>query len=224
MKRMTRPALSVTLFLVLAAWSGGGCAAVVRPGADVADLADPVPVFVADYGVHSSVFLPAGDGRFVEYAFGDWNYAANNHTWPNDAVGALVVSFQSALGRRFYDYRLDTAAPDLPAGHPKLKLDRIYCERAAVREVVADLDARYRAAVDAGHVPRRNPENGIEFVKDAEHYSLANNCNHLTARSLRKLGCDVRGVVVSANFRVADAPPAARKPAPVPGWETASVE
>ena len=54
-------------------------------------LKEPVTVYVADYGVHSSLLLPTGDGRFVEYAFGDWGYAAQNHCLPQDAVGAGVV-------------------------------------------------------------------------------------------------------------------------------------
>jgi hypothetical protein len=40
------------------------------------------------------------------------------------------------------------------------------------------------------------------YVKDSEHYSVANNCNHLTARCLREMGCEVHGFVVLSNFTV----------------------
>src|SRR5437016_69566 len=58
----------------------------------------PTAVYIADYGIHSSLIIPNGDGRYVEYAFGDWYYAALNHCWPNDALGALLVSAKSTLG------------------------------------------------------------------------------------------------------------------------------
>lgn len=217
-KRLMRSALFAMPLLWLAGL-GGGCAATVQPRGNPTD---PVPVFVADYGVHSSLFLPTPDGRFVEYAFGDWNYAVNNRRLPNDALGALLVSRESALGRRFSDYRPADASPTLnPADSPD-RLDKIYCERADAYGLVAELDARYRTAITAGHEQKLNAANGILFVKDGERYSVANNCNHLTARMLRRLGCEVKGTIVSSNFSVA-APKASRAEPVVEGWETASV-
>jgi hypothetical protein len=182
----------------------GGCAATVIPQQPAID---PVPVYLADYGIHSSLFLPTPDGRFVEYAFGDWGYAAENKCWPHDAVGALLISFQSALGRRYYDVKPGMDRP-IPDRKPNT-MARIECEREAVNRLLARLDARYRA----GFGERvRNPENGIVYVKDSEHYSIANNCNHLTARALQELGCEVRGLVVGSSFTIAQARAAPKKP------------
>ncbi len=182
----------------------GGCAATVIPQQPAVE---PVPVYLADYGIHSSLFLPTPDGRYVEYAFGDWGYAAENKNWPHDALGALLISFQSALGRRYYDVKpgMDRPVPDRKPN----TMARIECERAAVNRVLARLDARYRAGVGKRV---RNPENGIVYVKDSERYSIANNCNHLTARALQELGCEVRGLVVGSAFTVAQARPTPRKP------------
>lgn len=208
----------------------GGCATIYPPQQH---LNDPVAVYVADYGVHSSLLLPTGDGRFVEYAFGDWGYAAQNHCMPQDAVGALVLSFQSALGRRYFE---------LPPGETEPRqaerpwtLSRVDCERKDVDALVYRLDARYQAALRT-HKPVKNPDNGIEFVKDSEHYSMLNNCNHLTARSLEQLGCRVQGFVVSSKFNIASSPTQApsdrsdrsadaeaKHDMPVPGWNTASL-
>jgi hypothetical protein len=182
---------------------GGCCATVISQQPAI----DPVPVYLADYGIHSSLFLPTPDGRYVEYAFGDWGYAAENKCWPHDALGALLVSFQSALGRRYYDVKPGMNRP-IPDRKPN-KMARIECEREAVNRLLQRLDERYRAGVGKRV---KNPENGIVYVKDREHYSIANNCNHLTARSLQELGCEVRGLVIGSNFTVAQARPAEKRP------------
>jgi hypothetical protein len=166
-------------------------------------------VYVADYGIHSSLLLSNGDGRFVEYAFGDWNFAALNHCWPQDALGALLISFQSTLGRRFITLSPGETEPHPvhPAPH---RVQVLYASRKDVIQVVAEMDSRYRRDT---RVVMRNPDNDTDYVKDSEHYWVGNNCNHLTARCLRELGCDVRGLTVLSKFSVE---PAKAEVAPLP--------
>src|SRR4051794_32388940 len=192
--------LSLCCLCLLASGFLGGCATIYPPQQR---LRDPVTVYVADYGVHSSLLLPTGDARFVEYAFGDWGYAAQNHCLPQDAVGALVLSFQSALGRRYFDLPPGETEPK-PLERP-WSLSRVNCERSDVDALLQRLNTRYEAAMRS-QKPVMNPDNGIEFVKDSEHYSMLNNCNHLTARSLEQLGCRVQGFVVGSKFSVAPQP------------------
>lgn len=198
---------AISLFLLLAV---GGCGAAVYPQTNPIH---PTAVYVADYGIHSSLLLPNGDGRYVEYAFGDWNFAALNHCWPNDALGALLISFQSTLGRRFI-----TLAPAEAEPHPMHpsphRIQVVYASQDQVMRVVRDLDARYRHDKS---VVMHNPDNDMDYVKDSEHYWVANNCNHLTARCLREMGCDVRGFVMLSQFSVEPVPGAERiGPAEVP--------
>ena len=217
MKRWIAILATVGLFAL------GGCGATVYPPA--ARLSDPVPVYLADYGVHSSLILPTPDGQFVEYAFGDWGYAAENHCLPQDAVGALVASNQAALGRRFFRLKSGETVPQ-PAQRP-WSMAKIDCERPDVFNLVRRLNDRYEAELKS-QKPLLNPENGIAFVKDTEHYSFTNNCNHLTARLLEQLGCKVDGLVVASKFNVAAAKSKAPEPvkrraeAPVPGWNSAN--
>ncbi len=90
---------------VLAA-SAAGCATTVVPDGHIPD---PVAVYVADYGVHSSVMLPVIDpersNQYVEYCFGDWRYAAENHCEPQDALGRaagfVTIGVRPALYRRY---------------------------------------------------------------------------------------------------------------------------
>ncbi|HSU65391.1 MAG TPA: DUF2459 domain-containing protein [Tepidisphaeraceae bacterium] len=183
--------LTVSLLVLLLS----GCAATVYPQPTPLR---PTAVYVADYGIHSSLLMPNYDGRYVEYAFGDWNFAAMNHCWPQDALGALLVSFQSALGRRYITPEPGQTLPKPTHPEPH-QLQVIYASDADVRRVVLELDARFRRS---GSPAVHNSENGFDYVKDTEHYWVANNCNHLTARCLREMGCDVRGLVVLSRFDV----------------------
>lgn len=184
--------------LALTALLAGGCAS-VRPQAAVRD---PVPVYIGDFGVHSGLFLPTPDGRYAEFQFADWRYAAENKCWPQDAVIALAASPGAAFGRRYHD---PVPGGDAPHLTPKpISLQRVDCERVEVYDLYNRLNDHFEQLADRQGKPVRNPESGVEFVRDAGHYSLLNNCNHLTARSLRELGCEVSGVVVWSKFRVED--------------------
>src|SRR5436189_530501 len=85
----------------------GGCATRVVPPANPVN---PVAVYITDYGRHSSILLPMGDGHLVEYSYGDWEfYALNRYKW---YIGAtkLVLSDGSGLGRRILPNPGDDAA------------------------------------------------------------------------------------------------------------------
>lgn len=183
--------------------SAGGCATTVVPAGRIAD---PVSVYVADYGVHSSVMLPIllpqRSNQYVEYCFGDWRYAAENHCAPQDAVGALLASSQSAFGRRFID--VPAGGVPRPSSPPK-RLMLVRAAQSNVERLEKELDERWQRDADT---VVHNPGTDVDFVKDGEHYSIANNCNHMTAHLLRELGCQIHGPVGSSDFRVVYAEPA----------------
>jgi hypothetical protein len=172
-----------------------GCAS-VRPAAN---LTDPVPVYLADYGVHSSLFLPTQDGRYVEYAFGDWGYAVENRNKPQDAIGALTVSRSSGFGRMYLDQ--STGSAPNPQRKP-LSMQTVFADRADVYLLIDRLDVKFEQLAEKYGKPVVNAETAMSWVKDDQHYSWANNCNHLTADALEQLGCKVSGVVVWSNFAV----------------------
>ncbi len=184
--------ISSILLLTIALCTG--CATTVRPEARPVD---PVTVFLTDYGVHSSLMLPTTDGRYVEYSFGDFGYAALNKGGPHNALGALLISGQSGIGRRFLTVVPGEDTPR-PAYAPKT-VRRLYANRIEVYALVKELDQRFRSGADK---PVHNAVTDAVFVKDSEHYSFANNCNHMTARMLRELGCEVRGNTGTSAFRV----------------------
>ncbi len=177
------------LLAPLLAGGGGGCVhARVHPPCPLA-LNEPVLVFLVDTGVHSALLLPMEDGRYVEYSYGDWAYAVENHDSLANAFAALTMSLQAGLGRRMLVLEPEKYPPS-----PWLtgdRIQRIYVERDRVEALIKDLDARYRAS--ATTQPTINELNAFAYVRDPLHYSVLNNCNHLTGASLRKLGCVVEG-------------------------------
>jgi hypothetical protein len=186
-----------TLILTLGAVMllSGGCGSVTPP---TTPPKDPVHVYLTDYGIHSSVILPLDDdGLYVEYAFGDYGYAALNRDGPLDAIGALFWSFKSGFGRQFTRVAPGDDAPTLV--YAPTKLTRLVAERAAVRQVLADLDRRYNA--NDGDVVH-NEVTQIDWKVDRERYGAFNNCNQLTAHQLKMLGYDVRGLPLFSAFHV----------------------
>lgn len=172
----------------------GGCAAAITPPNGVSH---PVDIYITDYGWHSSLLLPTGDGRLVEFAFDDFRwFALNQNTW-HDALRSLFCSAGSTLGRR------DLAKPDGPAE----LVGETGADRVARIAVEADGAARLREGLEFAYQAHSatevfNPASDLYFVRVREPYSLFHNCNHVTARWLRELRCDVDGAAMTSKFKV----------------------
>jgi hypothetical protein len=160
---------------------------------------NPVAVFVADYGRHSSVVLTDEKGTLVEYTYGDWGWYALNHDAPWDGLAAIFWSSRATLGRRELPWPASsqTLTARLKAKH----MAEFQADKARVAALLGKLDQRYDQHASTQVY---NDKSDFWFVQDDEHYSLFNNCNHLTARWLEALGCHLDGVVFGSDFRVVD--------------------
>jgi len=185
--------LAPGFWLLLSA--GSGCSGTIHPPANPVN---PTTVYLADYGRHSSLVLPAQDGKYVEWAFGDWNWFALGHTKWNDAISAIVWSPQATLGRR-----------DIPPQPDDESLRRLV---EANRIVKFDVSSDRAAALNNRLQRRFDNDDGtvlhsdyahLDMVKDPEHYWALNNCNHVTMHWLRELGCRVDGFGILSNFKLA---------------------
>jgi len=182
--------LAVLLLLVL----GSGCATRIAPPSNPAN---PVAVYITDYGRHSSILLPMGDGHLMEYSYGDWDfYALKKYKWYIGAT-ALVVSDGSGLGRRIVADPGDDAALKKLLGSKRLM--KVQIEQRKVMDLLAELDQRYTANIETMVY---NDYAHLYFVKDPSHYWLLHTCNAMTAQWLEKLGCEVSGLAVMSNFEV----------------------
>jgi hypothetical protein len=170
-----------------------GCQGVVIPPARVEQ---PTPIYIADYGRHSSLLLPSGSGMYREYAFGDWDWYASNSTRLKDACRALFFSRNSTLGVR--DLR---AKPDAELRRDVrcLTLTRLVVDHERVKALRCSLDWRFDSSIDTIVY---NEQAELHLVKDDEHYGIANTCNHVTAKWLEELGCVMRGSTIRSDFRV----------------------
>jgi hypothetical protein len=165
--------------------------------------------------VHSSLFLPTLDDRYVEYAAGDWGYAVENRNLPQDAVGALAASRGAAFGRLYHDRVPGRAMPN-PA-HKPFTLKRVDCERADVIALVDKLDVRYERLAERHGRPTVNPENGVAWVRDdGARYGIAKQLQPPDGPVARGAGVpgQRRGRVVEVQRGRTRRPPAGRAAAP----------
>ena len=172
-----------------------GCSATIVPPLPPAD---PVTAAVTDYGRHSSLVLPDADGTgSLEYTFGDWDWFAAGRNGATDAVQALLWSKGSTLGRRRVDI-----PPDAPELIDELQADTVILLRVPRERAAAlrdELGARFSLRANQALY---NQVMELHFIPDAERYGLGHNCNHVTARWLRSLGCGIRGNPVTSKFKL----------------------
>jgi hypothetical protein len=173
-----------------------GCAWTVRPPSTVAD---PVPVWITEYGKHCRVALPAGDATFTEYGFGEWHYYALEE---RDWLSTLRAG--AGWGAGAFSRRTLTPAADGTLGPRQTggtRSERIAVERTQADRLRRELDARWQRNQDQVRVRQAD---AVPVSRDPARYHLFANSNHATARWLEQLGCQVRGIPLMANFRVED--------------------
>ena len=159
------------------------------------DVADPVTVRVLATGLHSGLLLPCGDGRTVEYGFGEWGwYARDECAWWRAPVIALVPS-QGALGRR-YVRDADLAAMGEKYGGGQLASIQVSGE--AAKRLLARLDAEFASAGE----PYHNAVFDMWFVRVSEQFHLLHDCHDEVAGWLRELGCSVGGRPIRTGLHV----------------------
>jgi hypothetical protein len=184
--------------VLLAGLALGGCQHVIRPPKDVAD---PVSVYVIDYGRHASLALPTDDSNLVEWSWGDWNWFALDRTGPLDGMRAVFASPRSTLSRR--DLAPATDAPELAIRLGATEALSLDVERAHARALLERLERRWQRR----HDEAVTHPSGRVFVPDDARYSLFNNSVHEVARWLEVLDADVSGMAVTANFKLREPRP-----------------
>jgi hypothetical protein len=187
------PNIRAIVFVVLVC---GGCTTTIRPPPAPAE---PVSIYVTDYGRHSSLLLPDPRGHLTEYAYGDWDWFALRHTGSGDGVRALLFSEYTTLGRRQLNVDDNDSLDDVVRATRAKKAVRIEVSAARADELLRRLDQFYDQYLDT---VTYSPASALWFVRYHGNYSLLHNCNHATARWLRELGCEVKGPAMFSKFAV----------------------
>jgi hypothetical protein len=159
----------------------------------------PTVVYLCDYGVHSSLLLPVSKGHYVEYLYGDWNWAALCRNSWIDALGAIFWSRQATLGRRYVDQLANQTMP-IPPDRPRSEVP-ILVNGDGCTAVLQQMDQRW--SLDRAHTP--GPGQVVSdfwYVKDDQHYYWLHDCNLNTADSLAAMGCKIHGYAVWSSFAV----------------------
>src|SRR5512134_163902 len=173
-----------------------GCATVVvAPAAPE----EPVTVFLLDHGGHASLVLPAGKGRLVRYAYGDFRWYALDQTGLGSGLAALVGGTPAALGRGELQGPPEAQAVRAQVREGIQQLYELRVARAASERLRAELD-RLHAANRATLVYSATYE--LEFVRHPTPYSAEHNSNLVMAGWLEALGCEVQGAGLITNWRV----------------------
>lgn len=184
-------AVAVALLAVVA-WCG--CASTVTP---LKDPPDPVVVHLLSTGRHAGVLLPNGDGRTVEYGYGDWSwYALLKNDWWRAPVTALWPS-QGTLGRR-YIRDADLAAMNRSYGGGMLEELRV--SRVSADRLLARLDAEFAA----GGEPHHNELYDMDFVKHDDDFWMFHDCHDEVAEWLREIDCRVEWAPIRTGLRLAE--------------------
>lgn len=195
--------------------AASGCVTRMTPSAEVEN---PVAVYVADYGRHSSLLLPVpseeeptsilGRTTMREYSFGDWVYYAQDQDSIRDGAKALLWKTSGTLGRRDLTDLGPAAdeAPIEPTGRIQrtLGVERVFTlivERELADALLERLDARYEQGLKRGQ-PVANEVVELDFVLDEKDYSVARHCNHEVRDWLRELGVEALGAPLVSEYKL----------------------
>lgn len=180
-----------------------GCATTIHPPRS---LADPVTVYLVDYGAHGSLLLPDEESGVIEYAYGDWLYFAEGRRSVWSAMRALCVLSRGTLGRR----TLPTVRGDKVQAR-FYWVDGVYpfsVEKSRAIQLRERLEAEFRRNETTRLF---SPLHGLTFVHHEEHYTALNNCNVVLARWIRDLGCETRGPSLFSRWKVKQPADSGRK-------------
>lgn len=179
----------------------GGCGMSIRSPEDVTD---PVQVFVADHGIHTSLVLPTSYGGLAQFSYSRFDWAALDCDQWYRSLGALMVPGPGTLGTRVFPgpQTRENVVHQFELTHCHPPVQEVYAvtvSGARCGEVLASLEARWRQNQDTAVF---NERRGLRFVKDASSYSLFHNCNHEVCQWMKDLGCEVSGAGMTADVSV----------------------
>lgn len=180
----------VGALLAAVAWSG--CASTVTAPKDPPD---PVVVHLLSTGRHAGVLLPNGDGRTVEYGYGNWSWYALGKTDWWRAPATVLWPTQGTLGRR---YILDAELAAKNHDYGRGTLEELCVSRASADRLLAHLDAQFAA----GGEPHFNETYDMSFVRHPDGFWGFHDCHDQVAEWLRELGCQIGWAPIRTGLRV----------------------
>jgi hypothetical protein len=174
---------------------------------------DPVVVYLADYGKHSSLLVPrdvtagaapagrdaAGGGeggRFTEFAYSSWSWSAlKRDTWLH-VLPTIGIPGQGTLCVKEWPGPLDEGRV-----RAQSDVEHLYPIRVSRSRLLRLTDRLDSILTGPGERILEAPT-GWVYVKDDNPYWVMHTCNQAVVTWLRELGCEVSGPAVYASFDV----------------------
>lgn len=170
----------------------------IRPPESVAD---PVGIYIVDYGDTSRLWLPEDRGGYTEWGYGDWRWYANDKK--NLLYGVVVLTWPTSatLGRHERDtgpWGADGVLLADLAGYAQL-VHEIDVERPKMEALRTELNERYESQRSTEIFNERRQ---MSFVKDDSSYWMGHQSTTVMAGWTRKLGCKASGYSLRSNYRL----------------------
>lgn len=195
LRRATRVGLSIVAVIGLLLLPASCTTTIVAPPTP----GDPVSVYLLDHGRTPSIVLPTSPDRMYRYAYGDWQWYALVNTGFFSGLAALLIPTQGTLGRQeiLGPPTVETIRAEVP-----INIDHIYAIPVSA-ERVRQLHQRLEAEFDANREHMVGTGQGdLAFVPHPQRYTYFRNSNHVAARWLADLGCQLRGPAFGSRWRV----------------------
>ena len=148
-------------------------------------------VHVLDHGRHSSLLLPASDGTYHRWAYGDWRYYALADKGFTSSFAALFLPTQATLG-----YQNVTAKDSVG-----VVVTKRYSIVVSKHDVI-DLHQKLKAIFDDSAQLKSSQKYPLEFAHHPQNYHLLHNSNKVVALWLTDLGCEVSKYPIYANWKL----------------------
>jgi len=159
---------------------------------------DPVVVYLLDHGIHSSLVLPRNKGdEYVEYAFGEWKWFAQNKDAWYRVPAVLFWPTEGTLGR--IEYKGAGAKDSFRKGRGEIIIHSLNASKKRVRDLLEILDKKYENK-QASEI--FNQHYGMKFVPDNRSFYLWRTCNHLVAQWLEILDYGISGSVILSSWDI----------------------
>jgi hypothetical protein len=153
-------------------------------------------VYVVDLGRHTRLAFELPDGDLIEYAYGEWRWYAKmqDQWWRAPAV--MLWPTQGTLGR--WAWSAPGATQRLLNAYDGLVVLELSAEARMVDALVAELDRDFN---QRSGERLRNTTYRLDFVPYHRSYWAFNNSNHAVKGWLQKLGFEVRGSGIFADWK-----------------------
>jgi hypothetical protein len=189
LRRNVNSAASLLAGLILLS----GCENTIRLAEEPVDIRS---VYLVDLGRHTRLAFELPDGGLVEYAYGEWRwYAKMEDQWWR-APPVMLWPTQGTLGRR--EWPAPGAAARLLDEYDGLIVLELSAEAQRVDALISELDRDFSQRT--GEL-LRNTSYRLDFVPHHRPYWLFSNSNHAVKRWLQKLGFEVMGSGMFADWK-----------------------